>query len=228
MVEASSISSADATRLNALIQTSAAASDSDEDMDESDELGAPSAAATENQSGGIVETLQGLLEKAESQLDKARKEEESAAHEYAMKKQSLQDSLGLASKELTEAKSGLAATKEKKAVNEGDLEATGKDLKEDVKSLEELHRTCLGKATDFEEETKSRDEELGALAQAKKILVETTGGAASQTYGLVDTSFVQVGMKARLSSASSALRIIRHLAYDQHSAVLTQLSSRIQ
>jgi len=228
MVEASSISSADASRLNALIQTSAAASDSDEDMDESDEVGAPSAAAFENQSGGIVETLQGLLEKAESQLDKARKEEENAAHEYAMKKQSLQDSLGLASKELTEAKSGLAATKEKKAVNEGDLESTDKDLKEDVTSLEELHRTCLGKATDFEEETKSRNEELSALAQAKKIITETTGGATDQAYGLVDTSFVQVSSKTRLSSGASALRIIRRMAYSDHSPTLTQLASRIQ
>merc|ERR1719408_48472 len=195
MVEASSIGSSDAARLTALIQSQA----SDEDADESDMVGAPAAAATENQSGGILNTLQGLLEKAESQLDKARKEEQAAAHEFAMKKSSLEDSRDLAKKELTESKSSLAVTKEKKAVNEGDLTATTKDLQEGIKELEELHHECLGKATDFEEETKSRDEELGALAQAKKILIETTGGAASQTYGLVDTSFVQVGMKTKLS-----------------------------
>jgi len=226
MVEASSISSSDAARLTALIQSSSA--NEDEDSEDEDQLGAPAASATENQSGGVVETLQGLLEKAESQLQKARNEEQSAAQEYAMKKQSLEDSRSLASKELTEAKSELAATKEKKAVNGGDLESTAKDLREDIKELEDLHHTCLGKATDFEEETKARGEELKTLATAKKILSETTGAASSQTYGLVDTSFVQVASKQHLSSGAGALRIIRHLAYSKKSPVLTQLASRIQ
>lgn len=223
MVEAGSVSSSDGESLTALVQSQS----SDEETDESDELGAPAASVTENQSGGILSTLQGLLEKAESQLDKARKQESSSSHEYAMKKQSLEDSSGLATKEMTEAKSGLAATKEKKATNEGDLTTTTVDLKEGVKELEELHHSCLGKATDYEEETKSRDEELGALAQAKKILAETTGGAAGQAYVEVDANFMQVGAKAKLSSGSSALRIVRHLAYNQHSAALTQLASRI-
>lgn len=227
MVEASSISSADANRLTALVQTST------EDSDESDEVGAPAAAATENKSGGIVEVLEGLLEKAESQLDKARKEEQAAAQEYAMKKQSLEDSGRIATNELNEAKSSLAATKEKKAVNEGDLQATQKDLKEGLKELEELHHNCLGKATDFEEETKARGEELGALAQAKKIIAETTGGAAGQSYieeDEEDTSFVQVASKSKqaLSHGAHALRIIRRMAYSEHSAALTQLASHIQ
>lgn len=225
MVEASSISSSDASRLSALIQSSSNA----EDEEDEDQLGAPAAAVTENQSGGIVDTLQGLLEKAESQLAKARTEEEQAAHEYAMKKQALEDSHAIASKELTEGKSSLAGTKEKKAVNGGDLETTQKDLAEDIKELEELHHTCLGKATDFEEQTKARDEELKTLATAKKILSETTGAASSQTYGLVDTSFVQVASTRLLSgSGAGALRIIRHLAYRQKSSSLTQLASRIQ
>merc|ERR1719327_1910405 len=113
-------------------------------------------------------------------------------------------------------------------MNEGDLESTTADLKDDIKELEDLHHTCLSKATDFEEETKGRNEELKALNQAKKILAETTGAATSQTYGLVDTSFVQVASKQHLSSGAGALRIIRHLAYSKKSPVLTQLASRIQ
>jgi DNA repair exonuclease SbcCD ATPase subunit len=222
MLEASSVGFSDGDKLTALIQSQS----SDEDSDAEDEVGAPAASATENQSGGIVSTLQGLLEKAESQLDKARKQEAEAAQGYAMKKQSLETSGGLAKKEMSEAKSGLAGTQEKKATNEGDLTATTKDLQEDLKELEELHHACLSKASDFEEETKSRGEELGALAQAKKILTETTGGASDQAY--IETSFMQVASKAKLSSESSALRIVRHLAYNQHSATLTQLASRIQ
>jgi len=58
MVKASAISSADATKLTALVQTD----DSDSDT------GAPAAEVYENHSGGIIDTLNGLLEKAEVNL----------------------------------------------------------------------------------------------------------------------------------------------------------------
>merc|ERR1719201_2446391 len=58
MVEATSLSSADATKLTALLQNSQDAAD------RSDELGAPAAAVYKGQSGGIVDTMQDLHEKA--------------------------------------------------------------------------------------------------------------------------------------------------------------------
>jgi chromosome segregation ATPase len=60
---------------------------------------------------------------------------------------------------------------------------------------------------------------LKVIAEAKKILVETTGGAAEQTY-----SFVQ------LSQHHAQTRIVsfmKQLAKRHHSAALAQLSSRI-
>ena len=60
------------------------------------------------------------------------------------------------------------------------LAVTSKDLAEDIKTLQELHHNCI-----FEAETKSRGEELTALAKAKKIIVETTGGAADQSYSFL-------------------------------------------
>merc|ERR1719389_1490405 len=50
----------------------------------------------------------------------------------------------------------------------------------------------MTKAQDFEAETASRGEELKALAQAKKIITEATGGATAQTY-----SFLQVNGMSR-------------------------------
>merc|ERR1719446_1772821 len=67
MVQASVINSADASRLTALVQT-----------DDSD-TGAPAAAVYEGHSDGIIGTLEGLTEKAEGQLDAARKTESTAA-----------------------------------------------------------------------------------------------------------------------------------------------------
>ena len=59
------------------------------------------------------------------------------------------------------------------------FDVTSKDLAEDIKTLQELHHNCI-----FEAEIKSRGEELTALATAKKIIVEITGGA-DQSYSFL-------------------------------------------
>merc|ERR1712008_557218 len=105
---------------------------------------------------------------AEAQLADARKKETAALHNFEMLQQSLEDELKFAAKEMAAAKAGIAASNEKKATAEGDLEVTTKDLKEDVEALSDLHQTCLTKAQDYEAETKSRGEELTAIASAKK------------------------------------------------------------
>merc|ERR1719353_2322483 len=79
----------------------------------------------------------------------------------------------------------------------------------------------MTKAEEYEEETKSRGEELKALATAKKIIVETTGGAADQTLIEESTSFVQTG------DSNHVVRFIRQLSKKQHSTVLAQLASRM-
>merc|ERR1719375_2770059 len=87
MVQASVFSSADASRLTALVQT--------EQNDSDDEMGAPAAQVYKGHSDGIIGTLEGLTEKAEGQLDKARKTETTAAQNYQMLKQSLTDEIKL-------------------------------------------------------------------------------------------------------------------------------------
>jgi len=215
MVQASQLSTADAGKLTALVQSSADSDDSDN--------GAPDAAVYTSQSGGIVDTLQSLLEKGEAQLSELRSKETAAKNNFEMLKQSLEDSLKFANADMSDAKKSSAASSEKKATAEGDLSVTQKDLAEDETSLSDLHRDCLTKATNFEEETKSRGEELNAIAEAKKIIQETTGGAAGQTYDFAQTSFVQV----QSSSDSTVARFVRRLAENQKSSMLAQLASRI-
>jgi hypothetical protein len=160
MVQASVLSSADASRLTALVQTQ---------NDDSDEAaGAPAAAVYEGHSDGIIGTLEGLTEKAEGQLDKARKTETSNLQNFQMLKQSLTDEIEFAEKDMDKAKKGLAESQEKKATAEGDLDVTSKDLAEDVKTKSTLHQDCMTAAEEFELATKSRGEELTALATAKK------------------------------------------------------------
>merc|ERR1719158_1200760 len=84
-------------------------------------------------------------------------------------------------------------------------------------------------AEDFEAETKSRGEELKALATAKKVITETTSGAADQSYGFAQMSFLQ---RSSLSSGVDlanfeAVRLVRDLAQKQKSPALAQLASRM-
>merc|ERR1740130_1864045 len=170
MVQATSLSTADASKLTALLQNSQESDDT--------EMGAPAAAVYKGQSGGIVQTIQDLHDKAETRLDEARKAETKSLQGFEMLAQSLNDEIKYANADLNKAKKSLAASAEAKATAEGDLAVTSADLAEDTKALATLHQDCMTGAEDFESETKSRGEELKALATAKKIIVEATSGAA--------------------------------------------------
>mmetsp|Transcript_113025 Transcript_113025/g.176622 ORF Transcript_113025/g.176622 Transcript_113025/m.176622 type:complete len:682 (+) Transcript_113025:40-2085(+) len=218
MVQASVLSSADASRLTGLVQTGS------EDADR--EPGAPAAAVYEGHSDGIIGTLEGLTEKAESQLDKARKTETTSLHNFEMLKQSLTDAMEFAGKDMDKAKKALAESAEKKAVAEGDLDVTSKDLAEDIKAKATLHQDCMTAAEEFELSTKSRGEELKALATAKKVIKESTSGATEQTYGLNQVSLLQLSSSADLAKFE-AVRFVRDLARKSNSPSLAQLASRM-
>merc|ERR1719359_2269088 len=174
MVQATSLSTADASKLTALLQNSQESEDGDESF------GAPAAAVYKGKSGGIVETMQDLYDKAEAQLAEARQTETKAVQAYQMLAGSLKDEIKYANQDLDKAKKSLGASAEAQATAEGDLSVTSADLAEDTKSLATLHHDCMTGAEDFEAETKSRGEELKALATAKKIIAEATSGAADQ------------------------------------------------
>merc|ERR1719379_1361301 len=203
MVQASALSSADASRLTAMVQTEQSDSDS--------ELGSPAAQVYEGHSDGIIGVLEGLTEKGEAQLDKARKTESTAKQNYEMLKQSLTDEIKFANKDMDKAKKGLAESQEKKATAEGDLDVTSKDLSEDVQTKKTLHQDCMNAAEEFELSTKSRGEELNALATAKKIIKESTGGAAGQSYSFLQVQRTQVASSADLAKAE-AVRFVRDLS----------------
>merc|ERR1719291_305175 len=221
LVQGASISSEDASRLTALVQSSQQESDED--------VGAPDATVYKGQSGGIIQTLTDLLEKAQSQLADARNTETKNIHNFELMAQGLSDEIKFGKKEIAESKKALAGSGEKKASAEGDLAATSKTLKEDTSTLGDLHQSCLTYAQNYEAETKSRGEELQAIAEAKKVISSETVGAEGATYGLNQVSFAQ---RSQLSSRADlanfeALRLVRKLAQKDHSSALAQLASRM-
>merc|ERR1719453_2213806 len=106
-----------------------------------------------------------------------------AAHNFAMLKQGLEDAMASAAKQLAESK---------KAEAKGELERTETELAADEKKLKDLQHECMTKAEEFDVEQKETQDELGALAAAKKIIKEKTGGAAERTHGDEEASFVQL------------------------------------
>jgi uncharacterized coiled-coil DUF342 family protein len=218
MVQAAALSSADASRLTAMVQTQQESDDSD--------TGAPAASVYEGHSDGIIGTLEGLTEKAEGQLDKARKAETTSLQNFEMLKQSLEDEIKFAEKDMDKAKKDLAESQEKKATAEGDLAVTSKDLAEDISVKATLHQDCMTAAEEFELATKSRGEELTALATAKKVIKEATGGAAGQTYSFLQVERAKVASGADLAKFE-AIRFIRDLARKSKSLALAQLASRM-
>merc|ERR1719323_1314948 len=191
------------------------------------DMGAPAAAAYKSHSTGILDVLEDLKEKAEEQLSKLRKDETSAKHNYAMLKQSLTDQLAADNKDMSDEKASKASSEEAKATAEGDLSNTVKDLADGEKTLQTTSTSCMTTAADHEATVKSRKEELAAIAEASKVLKETSSGAVSQTY-----SFFQEHSRSQLKTRADLARaevvtLVKRLAEKHHSAALAQLASRI-
>merc|ERR1719183_296054 len=170
-------------------------------------MGAPAPDAYKGHSGGIVDVLQDMLDKAEDQLAEARKEEMTSKHEYDMLKQSITDALKFANEDKAEAEKRKSASEEEKAVAEGDLDVTTKDLADAEKTLNDAGMECMTQAQAHDVSKQSRAEELKALAEAKKILQTMTGGAQDRAY-----SFLQTDASAHAkttSPGSQAVQVIK-------------------
>merc|ERR1719178_403967 len=176
IVESAMVSSGDKSKVQALLQSQTA-----EDDLELQPAGAPDPAAYKSKSGGIVDTLEDMLEKAKAELADAQKAEMNSKFDYDMLKQKLEDAMKFGTKELAVAD---------KATAEGE------------KHLSDLQNECMTSATEYETSQHSRSEELEALATAKKILEEKAGGASDREY-----SFIQLQQKSKVHAGARALQV---------------------
>jgi len=214
VADAAAFSAADKQRLLVLAQT-----------DQADEsTGAPAAAVYKSQSGGIIDVLEDMKEKAEGQLAELRKAEGSSQHNYDMLKQSLEAQIKFDGKDMGEEKASKAESEGAKAQATGDLEMTTKELKNAKATLATAQSTCMKVGADHEMTVKARAEELKVIAEAKKILVETTSGAVDQSYSLLQMAVVRSG--GDLAQAE-VVTLVKRLARQHRSAALAQLASKV-
>jgi len=224
--DAAAFVGSDQKKLAALVQSQQGESDDDDD-----ELGSPAAAVYKSKSGNIVDVLEDLKEKAEGQLSDLRKAETNTKHNFEMLKQSLENQMAASTKDMDETKSNKAAAQEGLATAQGDLAGTTKDLANSKQQRATAQSTCMQVAADHQATLAARKEELQVIAEAMKLLSESTSGAVGQTYSffqLVTVSATSVRMQTNADLAGrEVIELVRRLAKKMHSTELTQLASRI-
>jgi len=215
VIDAAGFAGIDKQKLVALVQ-----SQNSDDQ----EPGAPEAAVYKTHSSGILDVLEDMKEKAEGSLSDLRKEETNSKHNFEMLKQSLEDQMTADTKDMEDEKAAKAEAAEGKATAEGDLDETVKLLKNTKDALATASATCMQVAADHQATVTARNEELKAIATAKKILEDTTSGAASQTYSMLQVARLQ--SRADLAGLE-VVQLVKQLAKKHHSSALAQLASRM-
>jgi hypothetical protein len=212
LVEASALNEMDKTKLQVLAQAS-------EDGGVQDG----------GEGGTIVEVMEDMLEKSEAQQADGQKAEMEAAHAYSLLKLSLEDMMKAAEKELATSKKQKAIASETQSTAEGDVERSKKEIAADTKKLKDLQRECMTKAEEFQSAQSERSGELEALATAKKILKEKTGGAAKRAYDLLEDSaesFLQ--LSARHSQRDEVVGLLQELSKNVQAKGLSELALRVR
>jgi len=128
--------------------------------------------AYESKSGGIVEKIEEMKEKAEETLTEARSAETKAVNDFDMLAQSLNNGITVASDKISTAKSAAGLTTEELGKAKGDLGETSAAKAADEKALAELKHDCETSAADWATRQESASAEMAAIDKAIEVLSE--------------------------------------------------------
>merc|ERR1719335_198226 len=128
--------------------------------------------AYESKSGGIVEKIEEMKEKAEETLSETRSTEMKAVQDFEMLEQSLNNGIKVATDKISVAKSALGATTEALNTAKGDLGETEASKAADEKSLAELKHECEESAANWAARQESASAEMAAINKAIEVLSE--------------------------------------------------------
>jgi prefoldin subunit 5 len=197
-----------------------------------EKLAAPEANAYEFQSQGIIDMMQGLLDKFIEERTTLEKEESNSVHAFKMLSQDLTNEI----EHMTAAREEASATKAKKlqakAEAEGTLQDTTTTRDDDSKYLEDLVATCEQKAADFESRQKLRTEELEAIGKAIEIVAggAVKGNAEKHLPTLVETqaALVQLRADGRSPNQMRVAAYLRKKSGECDSRLLSALAVRVE
>jgi len=201
--------------------------------------GAPAVAAYESQSGGLVEMLEGLLDKFKKELGDVEQGEADEAHAFALAELHLSNTIARESSDRDEKTSAKGQRAEESAKAKGELAAATEDKASDEKLKADIEATFRVKSSAFEENQKVHAAELEAIGKEVEIL---SSPDVQQNYaknlGLVQAgghikatraaSFLQLRRRTRRGSGSNQAKdFLKKQAKALHSKALTSLVSQI-
>lgn len=188
----------------------------------------------ESSSSGIIEMLEGLLDKFIGERTDLEKDESASKHAYNMLMQDLKAQVENAKQAVSD-KSGEKAGFAKDAGDaKEDKKSTSKTKDEDEKFLKTFTATCETKASDFEQNQQLRADELEAIAKAVEILSgDSVAGAADKH---LPTMLIQVraALRGKVSAidkheekAMKAISYLQFQANKLNSNVLSLLTNKV-
>jgi len=203
MVDASFVGLEDKSVLTALLQQSSDEADGSQEV--SDDLQPNEEVdAYKEKSGGIIDTLQSMKEKAEVARNELQKQEMKSAGANNLLQQSLSQELASLKKQMDQAKKHMNKNAEQKATAEGGLELVQKDKAAEEVFLADLQKDCMAKADEFQTEQKERAAEINVLKEARMILMK---GAFVQT-GSDSPSFLQTRSRSRMAVRGKSMMAV--------------------
>merc|ERR550514_970305 len=212
-------------RITKFLQSTAAAGDGDE-LSLKAQMAQPQAKVDSysSHSGGILDTLVDMQEKAEASLSELRKKEMKEAHANQMTVMSLTDSISLLKQKLSDATARKATSAEEMGKAKGEVAGMQKSLAADEEYLTSLNTECKEKSSEWDDRKASAAGELEAIAKAKEIL--SSGVKAAFVQVAAGRPFMETNHKAAKRGRVSGL--LRDLAKKFHSFALMEMASRAQ
>merc|ERR1719453_527214 len=132
-------------------------------------------------SGGIIETLEGLLNTFREKKTSLESDNETAESDYNVAMQAKLDQLKQAQETLENKQKEKTETSEEIATSQADLTETTAMLNDDRVYLKDLTEKCETKAKLWDQRSQMRADELSALTQALSVLSSAVAEKAEAT-----------------------------------------------
>jgi len=174
----------------------------------------------ESKSGGIVDTLHDMQDKAEDQLASLRKDETRARHAFELLQQGLNDAVANLEKVVAETNAAKSAAEETKAKAEEDLAKTQDAKAADEKYLAKMEQNCASKANEWAARQKTANGEIAALAKASEVL-----SSGVKVFAQVSASTKVVKAESD-SQRNQLIKHLRKMSRTYNSFALMQIANR--
>lgn len=195
----------------------------------------PEVAAFKSSSGGIIELLEGLLQKFKTQLSDVEAEETNKAHNFDLSVLHLSNLIDQSKEDVQakQAKKGKTAAASAKA--KGDFVATKDELAADKTLLSDMTSTFKAKSESYADNQKVRKGELEAIAKAIEIIsspavadsyasrVNLAQVSSSESVSLLQTR----SGKGRVAARQLASRFLQKRAWALSSKSLSSAASEV-